>query len=128
MENIFVLNKKTFFSRETAQDLLPLIYGITEVVAKEAKILLNAREAYPDKNSEAVKALDDKLTEIYQRWSTKIEKLGAKPKGMWLIDFDNGNGYFCWKFPELQILFHHGYQDGFSGRMMIDYENSNSPN
>lgn len=111
-----------------AQELLPLIYKITDECAREAKILINAREAYPDKNSEAVHKLEEQVSYLYGRWSTKIEKLGGKPKGMWLVDFDNGNGYFCWKFPETEILYHHGYQDGFSGRMILNYENSNSPN
>lgn len=128
MENIFELNKKIIFNRQSAQSLLPLLYKITEDIASEAKTLVNAREAYPNKNSDPVKVIDLRLTEIYNRWSTKVEKLGAKPKGMWLIDFDNGKGYYCWKYPEMEILYHHGYQDGFSGRMIIDYENSNSPN
>lgn len=111
-----------------AQELLPLIYKITNECAQEAKILINAREAYPDKNSEAVHKLEEQVSTLYGRWSTKIEKLGGKPKGMWLVDFDNGSGYFCWKFPETEILYYHGYQDGFSGRMILNYENSNSPN
>ena len=43
----------------------------------------------------------------------------AQIKGMWLADFDAGNGYYCWKFPENEIRFWHGYKDGFSGRVEI---------
>jgi hypothetical protein len=121
------------FSLDQAQELLPLIYGITEESSKKTKYLMACIEALPDKKSARALELQDQINVIIDRWQNKIERLGAKPKGLWLADFDNGNGYFCWKFPEVKILFKHGYQDGFTGRILISsneesHENCPCPN
>lgn len=52
-------------------------------------------------------------------WEQSVEKIGAEVKGLWLVDFDNGKGYFCWKLGEDTLLFEHGYNEGFSGRKPI---------
>lgn len=125
-------NNPRFFTLEQAQDMLPLIYRVTEDSSKRAKYLMSCIEALPDKKSDRAQELQEQVNDIINKWQNKLERLGAKPKGLWLADFDNGDGYFCWKFPEVKILFRHGYQDGFTGRMMISpeesYENSPSPN
>jgi serine/threonine protein kinase len=38
---------------------------------------------------------------------------------LWLVDFDNGQGYYCWSYPEATISHYHAYDDGFAGRMSI---------
>jgi hypothetical protein len=121
------------FSLDQAQELLPLIYGITEESSKNTKYLMACIEALPDKKSARALELQEQINTIIDRWQNKIERLGAKPKGLWLADFDNGNGYYCWKFPEVKILFKHGYQDGFTGRILISsneesHENCPCPN
>ena len=45
--------------------------------------------------------------------------MGLEVKGLWLVDFDNGEGYYCWKYPESVVCHYHGYEDGFAGRMKI---------
>ena len=42
-----------------------------------------------------------------------MEALGAEVKGVWLVDFDNGSGYYCWRWPETAIDHFHGYEEGF---------------
>jgi hypothetical protein len=126
-------NTQKYFTLEEAQEQLPLIYRITEESAKKAKYLMACIEALPDKKSSRAEELQGQINEIISRWQNKLERLGAKPKGLWLADFDNGNGYFCWKFPEVKILFRHGYQDGFTGRILIEsdeesHENCPCPN
>jgi hypothetical protein len=53
-------------------------------------------------------------------WQSKVEKLGGDPKGLWLVDFDCGIGYFCWKFPEEKLNHFHGYTEGFKSRLPVD--------
>jgi hypothetical protein len=68
---------------------------------------------------------------LVEKWNNKMIRLGGRPKGVWLADFDNGQGYFCWKFPETDILHTHGYNEGFTGRRVIgdqDHASSTSPN
>jgi hypothetical protein len=52
-------------------------------------------------------------------WAEAVQDLGAEAKGLWLVDFDAGNGYYCWKHPEATVSHYHGYDDGFAGRMKI---------
>lgn len=132
-----IINKshtKTFTLGEV-QSLLPLIYRMTEDVSKSVKYLMGCLEALPNKKSERGVELETQINESIQKWQNKMERLGARPKGLWLADFDYGKGYFCWKFPEVKILYKHGYQDGFTGRILISSidneemnENSHSPN
>jgi len=133
--NVIEINrKKTFILNEVSQ-LLPLVYRLTEEAQAEVKKIINFIDAHNDKKSRAVIELEARLNEIVTRWQIKIEKLGGEPKGLWLADFDSGDGYFCWKFPETEISYWHGYQDGFTGRIMIkeksepvNHENSNCSN
>ena len=43
--------------------------------------------------------------------------MGLEIKGLWLVDFDSGAGYYCWKYPESSLGHFHGYDEGFSGRV-----------
>lgn len=119
LANIFQINQKRLFTLEQANDLLPLIYRITEESSKEVKYLMSCIDALPEKNSETSHDLQNRINSIIERWQNKLERLGMRPKGLWLADFDYGDGYFCWKFPETKIQFQHGYQDGFTGRTLI---------
>ena len=113
--------------------MLPLVYRFTEDAAKQTKYLMACIDALQDKKSARTLELQEQINEIIHKWQNKLERLGVKPKGLWLADFDNGDGYFCWKFPETKISFKHAYQDGFTGRIMISsneesHENCPSPN
>ena len=133
MVEIISYNTVRSFTLEEAQNLLPLVYRLTEEVAKKSKYLMLCIEALPDKKSARAIEIQGQINELIDKWQNKIERLGARPKGLWLADFDNGNGYYCWKFPEVKILYKHGYQDGFTGRILISsneesHENCPCPN
>ena len=133
MVEIISYNTVRSFTLEEAQNLLPLVYRLTEEVAKKSKYLMSCIDALPDKKSGRALEIQGQINELIDKWQNKIERLGARPKGLWLADFDNGNGYYCWKFPEVKILYKHGYQDGFTGRILISsneesHENCPCPN
>ncbi len=122
--------KTRIFTLAEAQDLLQLIYRVTEDASKKVKYLVACLDALPDKKCARGIEIQDEINVYVSQWQNKIERLGGKPKGLWLADFDNGRGYYCWKFPETEISFFHGYQDGFTGRKMIpekDLSYANSP-
>ncbi len=116
---IFNVQKNKHFTYAEAEEILPLVYRITDDASKEVKYLMGCVEALQDKHSDASRDLQTRINQIIEKWQNKLERLGLRPKGLWLADFDNGSGYFCWKFPETKILFQHGYQDGFTGRILI---------
>lgn len=119
MTNIFEINKKKIFTLNEAKNLLPLIYKVTEEYSKKVRKLINQLEAFPSKQSDRALEVETQINNLVEQWQSKIERLGAKPKGLWLADFDNGSGYYCWKYPETSIKFFHGYNEGFSGRKPV---------
>lgn len=126
MVQIVDRQQNKIFTLQEATDLLPLIYRVTEESAKQVKYLMGCLEALPDKQSLRGIEIQDEINKYLSKWQNKMERLGTRPKGMWFADFDSGNGYFCWKFPETEILYKHGYQDGFTGRKLIHKEMDNA--
>lgn len=122
MSTVFEINGKKLFTLDEANSLLPLVIKLTEDYSRQVKKLINQLEAFPDKKNEKALDLEEKVNKLIEHWQCKLEKLGLRPKGLWLCDFDNGAGYFCWKYPESKISFYHGYNEGFSGRKKLDTE------
>jgi hypothetical protein len=58
-------------------------------------------------------------TAIVNDWAGRVRALGVEVKGIWLVDFDNGSGYYCWQWPETALQFFHTHEEGFAGRMRI---------
>lgn len=56
---------------------------------------------------------------ILLAWAREMEELGIEVKGPGLVDFDSGDGYWCWRWPEEAIDYYHGYDEGFGGRVRI---------
>jgi len=63
--------------------------------------------------------LSEALRDVVTGWAEEVRSLGLEAKGLWLVDFDNGEGYYCWSYPESAITHYHGYDDGFAGRISI---------
>lgn len=100
MSEVFELKKNKTFTLQEARGILPLVKKITQ---------------------EAVEQTEEgqEMPLIAEKWSEKILKLGCEPKGLWMVDFDNGQGFYCWHYPEEDVDFFHSYQDGFNGRTPI---------
>ncbi|MCC7404023.1 MAG: DUF2203 domain-containing protein [Bdellovibrionales bacterium] len=116
---IIAINREGIFSVDQAERLLPIIRRITQEYSQKVEALMGRLEALNPK-SEQVMPLEEEINVLIQGWHEKIKKLGAVPKGLWLVDFDTGDGYFCWKYPENGIGFWHSYNDGFSGRVSVE--------
>lgn len=91
---------------------------------EEAAALLPEVQRLTDSAVEAIGELaDDDNSTAYQQivgtWAESLITLGIEVKGLWLADFDNGSGYYCWSHPEPSLQYFHGYEDGFQGRMRL---------
>lgn len=107
--------KKTF-TFEEARALLPEVRERTRrAVEALANLTVPADEGREAAEERAEKAVALTLSS----WASEIEGLGIEVKGPWLVDFDSGAGYYCWKWPEESLSFFHGYQEGFSGRIRL---------
>lgn len=121
MGSVFEFNRHSILSLQQANQLLPLVYKITFEADEQLQKVMGQINHYKlNSNVESVADLEVQAQQIISKWEAKMIKLGLEPKGVWLVDFDSGNGFFCWKFPELELKFWHGYNDGFSGRKAID--------
>jgi hypothetical protein len=87
--------------------------------AVEAVEALEARRGRVAGDAAARVALEQELTRAVGSWVRAMEALGVEVKGAWLVDFDNGRGYYCWRWPEERLEYFHGYDEGFAGRVRI---------
>jgi hypothetical protein len=120
VSNIIEINRRSVFSLIEARELLPVIFRITKNYAQKVEALIGRLEALPIGNDSLVTTLETQVNSFIQEWQDKVQKLGALPKGMWIADFDSGDGYYCWKFPERNIEFWHKYSDGYSKRVRVE--------
>ena len=97
---------KRIFTYEEATALLPVVQQLTTEAA------------------ERVEAMESEDPADYERvindWAAAIMAHGIEVKGLWLIDFDSGAGYYCWKYPEPALEHFHGYDEGFGGRVKLN--------
>lgn len=118
--DMITINRGGIFSLEQASSILPVIRRITQEFSVKVEALMARLESVNLTQTETITRLESEVNELIKAWHEKIKKLGAKPKGLWLVDFDSGDGYFCWKYPETNLEFWHSYEDGFTGRVPID--------
>ena len=102
------MNDKKFFSYEDACALLPEVQRLTDVAYTEVEAL-----------GEEVSDSNEDFQRIVTEWAEQVMSLGIEVKGLWLVDFDSGSGYYCWQYPEESLQYFHGYEDGFGGRVKV---------
>ena len=106
------------FTFDEARALVPRVReytreSIERIGSAHAEIQLAEEEVEDDD------AFESTAAEILGEWAERVRELGIEVKGPWLVDFDSGAGYFCWKWPEDSLEFFHGYDEGFAGRIRI---------
>jgi hypothetical protein len=105
------------WSLGAARALMPDVRKRTEQAVHDAERLDAERDR--TKSPADRQRVDLALSQLLDRWRREIEALGAEVKGVWLVDFDNGSGYYCWRWPELELDHFHGYDEGADGRTRI---------
>ena len=103
------------FSLAEAEALFPLVRSITQAAYGELEPVRRQLESMIPTNP-LMRDVEQRYEAIVRRWIAKMEKLGLVVKGLWLVDFDTGDGYLCWKFPELKLGHYHTYDEGFTAR------------
>jgi hypothetical protein len=101
---------KRTFSYAEARALLPRVRELTEVAYRTVEAIEARRGA---------EGAPQEIESVVSEWARRVVELGLEVKGVWLADFDNGSGYYCWRYPEDDLLYFHSYEEGFKGRMRI---------
>ncbi len=109
---------RPIFSLDEARALLPRVKLMTADAVRRAETLSAQLHGIAEDDPEHER-LSAALRDVVNGWADELQTLGAVPKGLWLVDFDNGVGYYCWCYPEPGIRHYHGYTDGFAGRVTI---------
>ena len=94
----------------------PRIFSLAEARAlmpRVQEITAGAVERYGRLPGEA------EQREVAEAWAQELSALGLEIKGLWLVDFDSGAGYYCWKYPEPELGHFHSYEEGFAGRLPL---------
>lgn len=106
------------WSLEAARAMLPEVRRRTERAVEQAEALL-AEQQRQGAEGPAGGEAERRIQEVVSRWAREMEALGVEVKGPWLVDFDSGAGYYCWRWPETSLEWFHGYEEGFAGRTRI---------
>lgn len=102
-----VPTQRRVFSLGEARSLLPKVQELTSDA-----VFRYARLGEGESSREEREA-------VVRDWARAVVALGVEIKGLWLVDFDSGGGYYCWKYPERALEFFHGYDEGFAGRLPL---------
>jgi regulator of sirC expression with transglutaminase-like and TPR domain len=101
-------SERKVFTLDEARTLLPRVREITsDAVFKYARLGEGGGEIETERQT------------VVREWAREIASLGVEIKGLWLVDFDSGAGYYCWKYPEQSLEYFHGYDEGFAGRLPL---------
>ena len=112
------IGSRRLFTLTEARQMLPSVQEMTAEAVKQAEALADAIDEIDQDDPERT-ILGAELKLIVDDWAERIREMGLETKGLWLVDFDNGEGYYCWQHPEASISHYHGYEEGFAGRMKI---------
>ena len=120
MHQVVSLGERRVFTTEEAQHMSRVIFRMTRRYSQNVEQLIQRLESSKDLSTEAMSKIENDINDMINDWQEKVERLGACPKGLWLVDFDAGDGYYCWKYPEPEVSHWHRYEDGFTKRVPLE--------
>lgn len=110
--------KPRIFTLREARELLPRVKALTADAAERVEAIRETAAAADDEAERA--RCEHDLDAVLRAWAQAIAELGAEPKGVFLVDFDSGDGfYYCWKHGEEDVEYMHSYEGGFAARRPI---------
>ena len=101
-----------------AEALFPDLRERTARAVAASETLVARRDGLPAGSAERAE-VEAQIDAEVSRWVREMEALGLEIKGLWLVDFDTGDGCLCWKWPEERLGYFHTYEEGFAGRTPI---------
>jgi hypothetical protein len=115
MAEIIRILRPRQFTEEEAETLLPAVKRITAQAALEAEKITEQLRFIP-RDEPIFNRLSSELDLVIRRWAIKVSKLGLKPSGIWIVDFDAGEGLYTWRLGDEHVSY-------FSARTARSEEN-----
>ena len=118
---------RRIFSYDDALATFPLVRDLTAAAVRQFEAVLRAAGSRQEEGGEEEgtgeehrQRAEEACDRIVQIWTREVTALGCEVKGRWLVDWDSGDGYYCWRFPEQTIGHFHTYEEGFAGRVPVN--------
>lgn len=104
-----------------AREHLPLVQSIT--TRHHTQLLpIQTRLNKMLSNDLRRSCIEEEYEQVVSVWRTKVEQLGAKVHGLWVVEFNVGEVVLCWRYPELSLNYVRVHGQPFSSRVRLsDY-------
>lgn len=109
---------RRLFTYDQALDSFPAIRDLTAAAVRQIEALVNQVRSLDDAEDRRGE-LEEAYARVVEAWTGEVRRRGCEVKGLWLVDWDCGDGYYCWRYPEETLSHFHGYEEGFQGRVPI---------
>ena len=106
------------FSLSEATEMLPVLRKVTAAASRELIPYQDQMNVLLDCDPRQG-PLKDEFEQIVRKWISQVQRLGVRVSGLWEVGFDTGDGYLCWRHPELRLAYFRNYQEDFSRRRPI---------
>jgi hypothetical protein len=115
------------FNLDEARELLDLVKRITDRHQQEL-IPIRYRLDRMLSNDPRRAEIETEFERVVERWKVKMEQLGVYATSLWVVEFDVGDGYLSWRYPELSISHFRSYDSSLSERQKLtDYVEEQDP-
>ena len=116
------ITRRGILSFDEAYERVLILKRLTGRYANIVEGKMTQLESLSPKHMSLIHLLENEINEYIQEWHRKVRILGGLPRGLWLVHFDAGFGYYCWKYPETKLGYWHTYNEGFENRKKIILE------
>jgi hypothetical protein len=112
---IGAVDQPRLFTLSEARQLLPLVRKVTEVAHRNLTPCRDRMRQMLNCDPRLA-ALECEFEAEVRKWVARMLRLGVMVPDLWQVGFDTGEGYLCWRFPELAARIFCGYVDDFDAR------------
>lgn len=114
------------FTLQECNDLLPIIRRITEKWQQNIHKIMDDQRFYMKTGAPQIKVTDcdDRVSEEYRLWGTKLLRLGIKILEGNYLGFNSGFGYYSWAWNDPEVNHYHEYEEApYQRRKLIRLNN-----
>ncbi len=106
------------FSLSEACEALPVVKKLTATSARELEPYQVRIRCLLDCDPR-LEPLQREFEQVVRKWVDRVQRLGVRVCGLWQVGFDTGEGYLCWRHPELRLAYFRGYGTDFGSRQPL---------